>query len=143
MLHPGCGFFRRITMSLMWRCSSKVWSWLSANHMYFPIGSNTYVKMLITHQGCCVDCLQALQKTPLSCPATVLCIILQLCSTQSEVNKHNYRQNFCAAVHICPSDLSGSLSAPHRCFLYKIPLWHAFFVFFFDMATKCPHALLL
>lgn len=32
MLLTECGFF---TTSLMWRCSSKVWSWLSATHMCF------------------------------------------------------------------------------------------------------------
>lgn len=39
MLHTGCDFFRRTRF--MWRCSSKVWSRLSAAHMYFLTESNT------------------------------------------------------------------------------------------------------
>lgn len=102
--------------SLMWWCSSKVWSWMSASHVYLLTRSNTW-KMLITRRCCGVDYLQALQRTPPPRPATGLCIILYPVQVKLK-SLSIITDRTPVLLQICPSELSGCLSAPQRCLLY-------------------------
>lgn len=121
--HTGCHVvslegMTKMTMSFMWWWSCNVWSQMSANHTCLLIGSNTWYKMLITHQWWGVDYLQPHQRTPLPRAATVLCITVYCSSVQLKLKSISIiTDSTPVLLQICLSELSAGVSVQQRCFM--------------------------